>query len=69
MSMFLNHWTMFANDCGITDNKTVGVRVADLDSMFIATNYEEETMTEEADANAENALVRCEMRCWLDIMA
>lgn len=38
--------------------QVVGVRLADLDSMFIATNFEEESAGTEADANADNALMR-----------
>ena len=47
-----------AQDCHILDAKSVGVKATDLVCMFVSTNFEEDSKTEEAEANDDEALVR-----------
>jgi len=42
------------------DPKSVGVKYQDLVRMFVSTNFEEDSKTEEAEANDDDALVRFE---------
>ncbi len=39
--MNLNEYTSFLKDCSIPDNNSEFCRASDLDTLFIATNYEE----------------------------
>eukprot|EP00983_Pelagomonas_calceolata_P039503 1137212-Pelagomonas_calceolata.AAC.4 len=42
----------------ILDHRVPGIKPSDIDTMFISTNYEEDSQTQESEANDDNALVR-----------
>lgn len=58
LQLSLNQWTIFTQDCYILDPKSLGSKAADLDTMFVSTNFEEESGTHDAEANDDDALVR-----------
>lgn len=58
--MSLQQWLAFAQECDILDAKSAGVKSADLVRMFVSTNFEEDSKTEESEANDDDALVRFE---------
>lgn len=58
LEMSLVQFHKFCQDCNIPDNRTC--KSTDLDTMFISTNFEEESNTQESDANDDNALCRFE---------
>lgn len=58
LQISLNQWTIFTQDCDILDPKSQGSKASDLDTMFVSTNFEEESGTHEAAANDDDALVR-----------
>ncbi|GMH44651.1 hypothetical protein BSKO_12603 [Bryopsis sp. KO-2023] len=60
LQLSLNQWTIFTQDCDILDPKSLGSKSSDLDTMFVSTNFEEESGTHDAEANDDDALVRFE---------
>ncbi|KAF5826985.1 hypothetical protein DUNSADRAFT_1559 [Dunaliella salina] len=61
LEMGLMEFHRFARQCCISDPKVPGIRPSDIDTMFISTNYEEDSQTQESEANDDNALVRFEL--------
>eukprot|EP00200_Dunaliella_tertiolecta_P007620 CAMPEP_0202380154 /NCGR_PEP_ID=MMETSP1127-20130417/27386_1 /ASSEMBLY_ACC=CAM_ASM_000462 /TAXON_ID=3047 /ORGANISM="Dunaliella tertiolecta, Strain CCMP1320" /LENGTH=1087 /DNA_ID=CAMNT_0048978807 /DNA_START=79 /DNA_END=3342 /DNA_ORIENTATION=+ len=61
MEMGLMEFHRFARHCKISDPKVPGIKPSDIDTMFISTNYEEDSQTQESEANDDNALVRFEL--------
>jgi len=59
-SMPLNQYTAFLADCEIPLKGSKACKMSDLDTIFIATNFEEEKKGELAEENDDNSLMRFE---------
>eukprot|EP00210_Caulerpa_lentillifera_P005165 g4937.t1 len=60
LQLSLQQWLAFAQECDVLDSKSTGVKSTDLVRMFVSTNFEEDSKTEESEANDDDALVRFE---------
>lgn len=59
LNMGLSDWLSFCADAGIVDNSKRGCTNSDMQNVFVAVNFEEESETAEADANDDDAMMRC----------
>ena len=59
-SMSFNQWKSFVRDCEMEDQKVKGCRSADLDTMFVSSNFEEDKKSEMNQENDDNSLMRFE---------
>eukprot|EP00803_Ostreobium_quekettii_P010682 evm.model.scf_352.3 EVM.evm.TU.scf_352.3 scf_352:73256-77230(+) len=59
-SMHLNEWGTLMVDCDIPESASTTCKLSHLDTVFIATNFEEDKGTNVADANLDDALMRFE---------
>ncbi len=59
-SISMNQWLAFCNEAGVINTTGQrGTTSGDLQTVFIAVNYEEEKDTQEGEANDDDAMMRC----------
>ena len=58
MMMTMTQWMAFCTEAGILNNSKRGCHVSDLQNIFVAVNFEEESDTQEADVNDDDAMMR-----------
>lgn len=59
-ALHLNEWGQLMMECGIPDEASTTCRLSHLDTIFVATNFEEEKQSKLSDANLDGALMRFE---------
>lgn len=57
MMMDMSQWISFCQEARIADNKR-GSSITDLQNIFVAVNFEEESTTAEAKENDDDAMMR-----------
>ena len=58
MMMRMMQWMAFCHDAGIVDNSKRGCHTNDLQNIFVAVNFEEESSSAEAGENDDDAMMR-----------
>ena len=56
--MGMSQWMYFCTEAGVVDNSKRGCHVTDLDNIFVAVNFEEDSKSLEADENDDDAMMR-----------
>ena len=56
--MGVSQWMHFCAEAGIVDNSKRGCHVTDLENIFVAVNFEEDSKSLEAEENDDDAMMR-----------
>ena len=56
--MGMSQWMHFCAEAGIVDNSKRGCHVTDLENIFVAVNFEEDSKSLEAEENDDDAMMR-----------